>query len=53
MNDRELLLEHGVSMLQNLPAGSSLGKKAGETLITKLWLDLPHPLVSKVGSNYR
>ncbi|KAM0749335.1 linoleate diol synthase [Meredithblackwellia eburnea MCA 4105] len=49
MDDRQLLLEHGVSFLQNLPPDSALGKKAADELITFLWNDLPHPPASHVG----
>ncbi|KAK4702637.1 hypothetical protein P7C70_g3584, partial [Phenoliferia sp. Uapishka_3] len=50
INDRELLLEHGVSFLQNLPPGSLVGNGAAEKLIEFLWLDLPHPPASHVGT---
>ncbi|PWN51100.1 linoleate diol synthase [Violaceomyces palustris] len=43
INDRELLLEHGVSMLQSLPANSTLGSGTANALIGMLWKDLPHP----------
>src|ERR1700710_2938075 len=43
LNDKELLLEHGVHMLQSLPANSGLGAKAAGRFIKMLWDDLPHP----------
>ncbi|KAL8283791.1 hypothetical protein RQP46_005223 [Phenoliferia psychrophenolica] len=49
INDRQLLLEHGVSFLQNLPPGSDVGKLAANKLIEFLWYDLPHPPASHIG----
>lgn len=43
LNDKELLLEQGVSMLQSLPVGSSLSKAISDGFISMLWHDLPHP----------
>ena len=43
MDDKELLLEHGVAMLQGLPSNSSLGAKVSDDFISMLWRDLPHP----------
>ncbi|KAJ9608759.1 hypothetical protein H2200_006530 [Cladophialophora chaetospira] len=43
LNDKELLLEHGVHMLQSLPSSSGLGAKAAGGFIKMLWDDLPHP----------
>jgi hypothetical protein len=43
LNDKELLLEHGVHMLQSLPPDSGLGTKAAGGFIKMLWDDLPHP----------
>ncbi|OCT52493.1 Psi-producing oxygenase A [Cladophialophora carrionii] len=43
LNDKELLLEHGVHMLQSLPPNSGLGAKAAGGFIKMLWDDLPHP----------
>ena len=49
LNDKELLLEHGVNMLQTLPANSGLGDKAAKDFIKMLWHDLPHPAVTVAG----
>lgn len=43
MDDRDLLLEHGVSMLQTLPPNSGMGAGIAGSLIGVLWRDLPHP----------
>ncbi|KAI9702717.1 MAG: hypothetical protein M1820_006101 [Bogoriella megaspora] len=43
MDDKELLLEHGVAMLQGLPSNSGLGAKVSDDFISVLWHDLPHP----------
>ena len=43
MNDKELMLEHGVSMLQTLPPNSGLGARVANGFIKMLWKDLPHP----------
>lgn len=43
MDDKELLLEHGVHMLQSLPSNSTLGSKIANGFIKMLWQDLPHP----------
>ncbi|CAG8979225.1 hypothetical protein HYALB_00011282 [Hymenoscyphus albidus] len=43
MDDKELLLEHGVAMLQSLPANSGLGATVADNFIAMLWNDLPHP----------
>ncbi|KAH8919482.1 cytochrome P450 CYP6004A2 [Atractiella rhizophila] len=53
INDRELLLEHGVGMLQHLPEGSKVGEKAADAFIAALWKDLPHPPVTYVGDDAR
>ncbi|KAM0748029.1 linoleate diol synthase [Meredithblackwellia eburnea MCA 4105] len=49
LDDRKLLLEHGVSLLQNLPSNSEMGLKVAEQFITMLWKDLPHPPGAYVG----
>ncbi|KAL8276909.1 hypothetical protein RQP46_010737 [Phenoliferia psychrophenolica] len=49
LDDRKLLLEHGVSLLQHLPSNSSTGQKISEDFIGMLWNDLPHPPASYVG----
>ncbi|KAI5479247.1 hypothetical protein MNV49_003941 [Pseudohyphozyma bogoriensis] len=51
LNDRELLLEHGVSLLQSLPPNSAVGSKAANALIGMLWKDLPHPPAAYVGND--
>src|SRR6201999_2380134 len=43
IDDKKLLLEHGVKMLQSLPPNSGLGAKAAGGFIQLLWQDLPHP----------
>lgn len=43
MDDKKLLLENAVEMLQKLPANSGLGAKAAGGFIKMLWEDLPHP----------
>lgn len=49
LDDKELLLEHGVNMLQTLPPNSGLGDKAGKDFIRMLWGDLPHPATTIAG----
>lgn len=51
MNDRDLLLEHGVSMLQGLPPNSGLSHTISDGFIGMLWKDLPHPHASLLGKN--
>ncbi|KAJ4299949.1 hypothetical protein N0V90_005197 [Kalmusia sp. IMI 367209] len=55
IDDKELLLEHGVSMLQGMPLNSSLSEKISDGFITMLWNDLPHPPPTLAGpeSRYR
>ncbi|KAF2265028.1 heme peroxidase [Lojkania enalia] len=55
MDDKELLLEHGVSMLQGLPLNSGLSEKVSDGFISMLWHDLPHPPPTTAGptSRYR
>ncbi|KAF4619009.1 hypothetical protein G7Y89_g14838 [Cudoniella acicularis] len=53
INDKELMLEHGVSMLQSLPSDSSLGQDAANGFIGMLWNDLPHPPPTKAGPTAR
>lgn len=43
IDDKELLLEHGVNMLQTLPSNSGLGAKVADDFINMLYHDLPHP----------
>ncbi|KAK6544845.1 hypothetical protein TWF694_001526 [Orbilia ellipsospora] len=55
MDDKKLLLEHGVSMLQGLPPNSGLSQKVSDGFISMLWHDLPHPYPTMAGptSRYR
>lgn len=43
LDDKELLLENGVSMLQSLPPNSGLSEAISDKFITMLYNDLPHP----------
>lgn len=43
IDDKDLLLEHGISLLQSLPTNSGLSHSVGNSLINLLWRDLPHP----------
>ncbi|KAL9061184.1 MAG: hypothetical protein Q9162_000329 [Coniocarpon cinnabarinum] len=49
MDDKKLLLEHGVAMLQGLPPNSGLGAKVSDQFISMLWQDLPHPAPTLAG----
>jgi len=53
IDDKELLLEHGVDLLQKLPLNSGLSAKASDSFITLLWHDLPHPPASLAGPENR
>ena len=53
LDDKELLLEHGVNMLQTLPKNSGLADKASKDFIKMLWHDLPHPAVTTAGPTAR
>ncbi|KAJ5041628.1 uncharacterized protein L3040_005206 [Drepanopeziza brunnea f. sp. 'multigermtubi'] len=53
MDDKELLLEHGVSMLQTLSLDSGLSKKISDEFIALLYHDLPHPPPTLVGPTVR
>ena len=53
LNDKDLLLEHGVSMLQRLPANSSLGPAVSNAFIAMLYNDLPHPAATFAGPSGR
>jgi hypothetical protein len=53
LNDKQLLLEHGVSLLQSLPANSSLGPDVANAFITMLYNDLPHPPSTLAGPSLR
>jgi hypothetical protein len=49
MNDKELLLENGVSMLQSLPLNSGLSQTISNDFIAMLYRDLPHPPPTRAG----
>lgn len=55
LNDKELLLENGVAMLQSLPLNSGLSATISGQFIGMLWNDLPHPPPTIAGptSRYR
>lgn len=53
INDKNNLLEHGVAMLQSLPANSGLGDQVANAFIGMLWHDLPHPPPTLAGPNSR
>jgi len=53
IDDKELLLEHGVAMLQELPLNSGLSAKISDAFITMLWHDLPHPPPALAGPSSR
>lgn len=49
LDDKELLLENGVSMLQSLPLTSGLADTVSNNFISMLWHDLPHPPPTMAG----
>jgi hypothetical protein len=53
LDDKELLLEKGVQMLQNLPSNSGLSEKVSDGFIAMLWQDLPHPTPTHAGPSAR
>ena len=53
LDDKDLLLEQGVSMLQGLPPNSGLGAKVSDGFISMLWHDLPHPSPTHAGPSAR
>lgn len=55
LDDKDLLLENGVSMLQSLPLNSGLSATISNDFIAMLYNDLPHPVASIAGptSRYR
>ncbi|ORY58531.1 heme peroxidase [Pseudomassariella vexata] len=53
MNDKDKLLEEGVSMLQGLPPNSGLSEKISDGFISMLWSDLPHPAPTMAGPSAR
>jgi hypothetical protein len=55
LDDKQLLLEHSISMLQSFPANSTLSQGISDGFISMLWQDLPHPSATMCGpaSRYR
>jgi len=53
LDDKELLLEHGVAMLQKLPLNSGLSSTVSDGFIKMLWNDLPHPSTTAAGPTTR
>jgi hypothetical protein len=53
LDDKDLLLEQGVSMLQGLPSSSGLGSMVADKFITMLYHDLPHPAATLAGPEGR
>ena len=55
LDDKQLLLEHGVAMLQGMPLNSGLAARVSDDFISMLWHDLPHPPPTLAGppSAYR
>lgn len=49
LDDKKLLLEHGVSLLQTLPSNSGLSSKVSDSFIQMLYHDLPHPSTTTAG----
>ena len=49
IDDKKLLLEHGVAALQAAPLTSTLSSDVSDAFIKMLWHDLPHPSVSQAG----
>lgn len=49
LDDKELMLEHGVAALQAAPPSSTLSSDVSDALIKMLWADLPHPPVTVAG----
>ncbi|EHK99319.1 putative Psi-producing oxygenase C [Glarea lozoyensis 74030] len=53
LDDKELLLEHGVELLQSLPLNSGLQDKISSDFIAMLYQDLPHPPPTTSGPSAR
>jgi Animal haem peroxidase len=53
IDDKQLLLEHGVAMLQSFPPNSGLSQKVSDGFISMLWGDLPHPAPTLAGPSTR
>jgi hypothetical protein len=53
IDDKGLLLENGVAMLQGMPLNSGLSDKISDGFISMLWHDLPHPPPTWAGPEAR
>jgi len=53
LDDKDLLLENGVSMLQGFPLNSGLSETISDGFIAMLWDDLPHPAYTMAGPEAR
>jgi hypothetical protein len=53
LDDKKLLLENGVHMLQTLPPNSGLSETVSNGFISMLWDDLPHPPPTVAGPTAR
>jgi hypothetical protein len=53
LDDKQLLLEHSIEMLQSFPPTSSLSQDISDGFISMLWQDLPHPSVTMCGPEAR
>lgn len=53
LDDKDLLLENGIAMLQSLPTNSSLSQTVSQNFVGMLWKDLPHPPPTTVGPTAR
>lgn len=53
LNDKDLLLENGINMLQHLPASSGLAATISDQFINMLWNNLPHPPPTMAGPGPR
>lgn len=53
LDDKQLLLEHGVAMLQTMPPDSGLSAAISERFIKMLYDDLPHPPTTVAGPTAR
>lgn len=49
LDDKKLLLENGVSLLQTLPSNSGLSADISDGFIKLLYHDLPHPSITVAG----
>ncbi|EME49010.1 hypothetical protein DOTSEDRAFT_119905 [Dothistroma septosporum NZE10] len=49
LDDKDLMLENGVAMLQSLPANSGLSAATSDAFIKMLYHDLPHPSTTMAG----